>query len=140
VEPPHESAADITLEPAAQDNSPPPAKPVEPPAEPQTPAPTPAAIVVAPVVTAAAAPTPSVVIAPPSPPAEPQAAPPLFRARADLAKAGSPPVPAVIPIVRAPDDPGIDDEPVMVDEFADQIGTPKSQAGGWRGFWSRLGG
>jgi HemY protein len=140
VEPPHERAADITLEPAAQDNSPPPAKPVEPPAEAQTAAPTPAAIVVAPVVTAAAAPTPAVAIAPPSPPAEPQAAPPLFRARADLAKAGSAPVPAVIPIVRAPDDPGIDDEPVMVDEFADQIGTPKSQAGGWRGFWSRLGG
>jgi HemY protein len=27
----------------------------------------------------------------------------------------------------------------VLDEFADQIGTPKVQAGGWRGFWSRLG-
>jgi len=147
VEPPRESAAaDITLEPAAQDNSPPPAKvidkpveqPVEPPAPASDPAPTPAPIVVAPVVTAAVTPTPAA--SPPSPRAEPPAAPPLFRARADLARAGGPPIPAVIPIVRAPDDPGIDDEPVMVDEFADQIGSPKSQAGGWRGFWSRLGG
>ncbi len=138
VEPLRDGAADITLEPAAQDNSPPPAQPVEPPAQAQAPAPIPAPIVV-PVVTAPAAPTPPVAIAQLSPPAEPPAAPPLFRARADLAKAGGA-IPAVIPIVRAPDDPGIDDEPVMVDEFADQIGTPKSQAGGWRGFWSRLGG
>jgi HemY protein len=67
----------------------------------------------------------------------------LFRARADFAKdsakPGHPPIPAVIPLVRAPDDPGIDDDTPVLDEFADQIGTPKVQAGGWRGFWSRLG-
>jgi HemY protein len=67
----------------------------------------------------------------------------LFRARADLArehtKVGNSPIPAVIPLVRAPDDPGIDDDAPVVDEFADQIGAPKVQAGGWRGFWSRLG-
>jgi len=100
----------------------------------------PAAVVAAPVVlTPPAAPT--------SPASEPPAPPPLFRARADLAKdfgkdhtrAGHSPIPAVIPLVRAPDDPGIDDDAPVVDEFADQIGTPKVQAGGWRGFWSRLG-
>ena len=48
-------------------------------------------------------------------------------------------IPAVIPIVRAPDDPGIDDEGAS-DEFAEQIGPPKAQAGGWRGFLSRWGG
>jgi HemY protein len=68
-----------------------------------------------------------------------QAAPAaLFRARADLGK-GAAPIPAVIPIVRAPDDPGIDDE-APSDEFTEQVGTPKGQAGGWRGFLSRLGG
>src|SRR5229473_2536581 len=45
----------------------------------------------------------------------------------------------VIPIVRAPDDPGIDDEPGR-DEFAEQIGPAPGQAGGWRGFLSRWGG
>ena len=48
-------------------------------------------------------------------------------------------IPAVIPIVRAPDDPGIDEEGAR-DEFAEQIGPPKAQAGGWRGFLSRWGG
>jgi len=47
-------------------------------------------------------------------------------------------VPPVIPIVRAPDDPGIDDE-APSDEFTEQIGTPKAQAGGWRGFLARWG-
>ena len=41
--------------------------------------------------------------------------------------------------VRAPDDPGIDDE-AQADEFSEQIGTPKAQVGGWRGFLSRWGG
>lgn len=69
----------------------------------------------------------------------PAAATPVFRTRADLGKPGPAPIPAVIPIVRAPDDPGIDDEGPS-DEFTEQIGTPKAQAGGWRGFWSRWGG
>jgi HemY protein len=73
----------------------------------------------------------------------PAAATPVFRTRADLGKPTPAPIPAVIPIVRAPDDPGIDDEGPS-DEFTEQIGTPrdhaKAQAGGWRGFWSRWGG
>jgi len=68
----------------------------------------------------------------------PAAATPVFRTRADLGKPAPAPIPAVIPIVRAPDDPGIDDEGPS-DEFTEQIGTPKAQAGGWRGFWSRWG-
>ena len=154
VEPPRPSAVEIAPEPAAQDNSPPPAKAIEPPAptpaSASAPAPAPSPAVApeaAPAAIISAAPAPILVVpasAPPPPPSPPAAesppAPALFRARADLAKAGGPPIPAVVPIVRAPDDPGIDDEPVLVDEFADQIGTPKTQAGGWRGFWLRLGG
>jgi HemY protein len=68
----------------------------------------------------------------------PVAATPMFRARPDLGKPAPVPIPAVIPIVRAPDDPGIDDD-APADEFTEQIGTPKAQAGGWRGFWSRWG-
>jgi len=91
-----------------------------------------------------------VVSAPEPPPAAPQPEPPppaapapLFRARSDLGrlalgKRRIAPVPAVIPILRAPDDPGIDDE-APVDEFTEKIGTPRAQAGGWRGFWSRWG-
>jgi HemY protein len=68
----------------------------------------------------------------------PQVAAPLFRARTDLAKPSTAPIPAVIPIVRAPDDPGIDEE-APADEFAEQISS-KTQVGGWRGFLSRWGG
>ena len=122
AEPPRELQAQIPAEVkpelAAQDNSPPVATPepvvlpAPPPAAPQAPSPQPAP--------------------------EPQAAaaPPLFRSRADFAKAGG--APAVIPILRPPDDPGIDDE-APSDEFVEQIGTPKAQAGGWRGFLSRWG-
>jgi HemY protein len=119
VEPPREAPAEETPS-AAQDNSP--AKPVVIEAEP-VPAPAPA----------------------PSPPSA-QAAPPimtaapLFRARADLGKAGPSPVPPIIPIVRAPDDPGIDEETVIRDEFAEQLSPSQGQAGGWRGFLSRWGG
>ncbi|MEZ2145739.1 heme biosynthesis HemY N-terminal domain-containing protein [Bradyrhizobium sp. DN5] len=120
MEPP---AAPPAPAPAAQDNSPPQAKeptkeavkeePTVTPAEPADPAP-------APVESSSPAATPA------------------FRSRADLGKPGPAPIPAVIPIVRAPDDPGIDDEGPS-DEFTEQIGTPKAQAGGWRGFWSRWG-
>ncbi len=82
---------------------------------------------------------------PEPPPAEsPQVtAAPLFRARQDLSKGDQPKatlssIPAVIPIVRAPDDPGIDDE-ATGGEFAEPI-QPTSQTGGWRGFLSRWGG
>ncbi|MCP3379101.1 hypothetical protein NLM31_01430 [Bradyrhizobium sp. CCGUVB4N] len=105
--------------PAAQDNAPPAAteEPVVAPAEPIKPAPEAAE-------------------------SSPVAATPVFRTRADLGKPTQAPIQAVIPIVRAPDDPGIDDDGPS-DEFTEQIGTPrdhaKAQAGGWRGFWSRWG-
>jgi HemY protein len=121
VEPPRPAPVDVTP-PATQDNSPPAAKVTEP---------------AAPLAEAAAALQP----APPpeSQPAAPAAPTPLFRARADLARPAAAPIPPVIPIVRPPDDPGIDDEAAS-DEFVEQIGTPKAQAGGWRGFWARWGG
>ncbi|WP_426421931.1 heme biosynthesis HemY N-terminal domain-containing protein [Bradyrhizobium genosp. A] len=105
--------------PAAQDNAPPAVKeePVVAPAEP-------------------------VNSAPEAAESSPVAATPVFRTRADLGKPAQVPIQAVIPIVRAPDDPGIDDDSPS-DEFTEQIGTPKAhakaQAGGWRGFWSRWG-
>jgi HemY protein len=122
AEPPRELPAEVKPELAAQDNSPPIASaepvvlPAPPPAAPPQPAPQ-----------------------APSPQPEPQPAipAPLFRSRIDLAKAGS--APTVIPILRPPDDPGVDDE-APSDEFVEQIGTPKAQAGGWRGFLSRWGG
>ncbi|MCD9888950.1 hypothetical protein LUI11_40155, partial [Bradyrhizobium diazoefficiens] len=109
--------------PAEQDNSPPVAK-EEPKEEPK----------------AEPAMTSAEPVRPAPEPAEssPAAATPVFRTRADLGKPAPVPIPAVIPIVRAPDDPGIDDEGPS-DEFTEQIGTPKAQAGGWRGFWSRWG-
>ncbi len=83
-----------------------------------------------------AAPSPPPAAAAPTPP--PAAAPPLFRARADIPAASEKPqpaVPPVIPIIRPPDDPGVDDgtEP---DEFA-ELPAP-GQTGGWRGFLSRI--
>jgi HemY protein len=129
VEPPRETVEDPPVEvppPAAQDNVPVISTP--------KPAIEPAAVVVP-------APAPPVP-APPPTEAVPAAAPPLFRARQDIPKAADRPalasIPAVIPIIRAPDDPGIDDEAVS-DEFADQINPPPGQAGGWRGFLSRWG-
>lgn len=105
--------------PAAQDNAPPAAKeePMVAAAEPVKPAPEAAE-------------------------SSPAAATPVFRTRADLGKPTQAPIQAIIPIIRAPDDPGIDDDGPS-DEFTEQIGTPrahaKAQAGGWRGFWSRWG-
>jgi HemY protein len=122
-EPAPEPAATEPAPPAAaQDNAPPPAAS----AAPVPPTPAPAAVTPAPA---------------PPPAAEPAqvVAAPLFRARRDIPKAVPTPIPAVIPIVRAPDDPGIDEEGPP-DEFAQQIGPPKVQAGGWRGFLSRWGG
>jgi HemY protein len=117
---------------------------VEPPREPPAEAATPAAQDNFPAAAAAVESIPAPP-APPPPPTEssPVTAPPLFRARQDIlssnVKNASPAIPAVIPIVRPPDDPGIDDEPVS-DEFAEQINPPPRQAGGWRGFLSRWGG
>jgi HemY protein len=114
VEPPRE----VPIEPApsaAQDNSPAAAAVVEP-APAATPAPPPPQTESAPVMLA-----------------------PLFRARQDLGKSSVATIPPVIPIVRPPDDPGIDEEAVR-DEFAEQINPAQGQAGGWRGFLSRWGG
>ena len=122
VESPREAPVEAEP-PAAQDNSP--AKPVSIEAEP---APSPA-------------PAPSPPPSQAAPPAESatMTAAPLFRSRADLGKARSAPIPAIIPIVRPPDDPGIDDEPAPIDEFAEQLSPSQGQAGGWRGFLSRWG-
>ncbi|ETR77896.1 membrane protein [Afipia sp. P52-10] len=69
------------------------------------------------------------------PPAS-EAAVPVFRPRTDIrANAIPPAIPAVIPIVRAPDDPGVDDHP-----DPEAIGQPEAtarQEGGFRGFLSR---
>ncbi|MBR1273623.1 heme biosynthesis protein HemY [Bradyrhizobium sp. AUGA SZCCT0283] len=132
LEPPkdvNESAAEpiapvAPVPPAEQDNAPPAA----------------AAAEVAPAEATPAEP----VAAPTSAPSKPaESAPsrpaPLFRSRQDIPKAVPTPIPAVIPLIRAPDDPGIDEDG-PADEFAEQIGPPKAQAGGWRGFLSRLGG
>jgi HemY protein len=90
---------------------------------------------------------PAVDVAPSPPPAAvappavaPAAAPPLFRARADIpptADKPAPAIPAVIPIVRPPDDPGVD-EGTEADEFAVSLPPAHGQAGGWRGFLSRI--
>ncbi|TKW80206.1 MAG: hypothetical protein DI543_01225 [Bradyrhizobium icense] len=121
VEPPREDdvVVPLTPAPAAQDNAPVAPAPVETAAAP---------VASAPSVTEAPAP------APPKPESAPSQPAPLFRARQDIPKT----IPQVIPIVRAPDDPGVDDE-APADEFTEQIGTPKAQAGGWRGFLSRWG-
>jgi HemY protein len=166
VEPPRVIVPEVILEPATQDNLPP-AINVEPKAEIEaenSPAPAvesdtgpaveskpsePAASVAAPAAKAAAKtsnkPAEPVPVAPPEPAPPPESLPasmgpaPLFRTRTDLGKPASAPIPAVIPILRAPDDPGIDDE-APVDEFTEKIGTSRAQAGGWRGFLSRWGG
>jgi HemY protein len=115
AEPPREPSPEMTPPPAAQDNAPPAAAAAPAPVAPEKPSPP--------------SPPPSESSPSPATPA------PLFRARGDLGKATQ--IPAVIPIIRAPDDPGIDDD-APADEFAEQIG-PKAQAGGWRGFLSRWG-
>ena len=133
LEPPKEvseSAAEpiapvAPVPPAEQDNAPPPTAATE--ASP----------------TEAARPEPPASVPTPAPPKPSEPAPsqpaPLFRSRHDIPKAVPTPIPAVIPLIRAPDDPGIDDDG-PADEFAEQIGPPKAQAGGWRGFLSRWGG
>ncbi len=75
----------------------------------------------------------------PAPAAVETVPPPVFRPRQNAPRDGASPVPPVIPIVRAPDDPGIDDEPPS-DEFAESANPAQAQAGGWRGFLSRWGG
>jgi HemY protein len=127
VAPPGPPPADVTSPPSAQDNSPPGA-----PAS----APVPPAPAIAAPPPASATPEP----APPPPSAEsaPVTSAPLFRARSDLGKPALS-VPPVIPIIRPPDDPGIDED-APTDEFAEPVTPVQGQAGGWRGFLSRWGG
>ena len=122
VGPPAEPSPEPTAPPAAQDNS-----PASAPAEPA-----PAAAVPSPPTAATPTPAPQ----PESPSVTPA---PLFRQRQDIPKVTPARIPTVIPIVRPPDDPGID-EGAVSDEFAEQISRPQRQAGGWRGFLSRWGG
>lgn len=63
--------------------------------------------------------------------------PPVFRPRRDIGAADGARIPPVIPIVRAPDDPGVPDS--LPDEAFDDPEQPNAaQAGGWKGFLSRL--
>ena len=130
VEPPREPP--VVEEPptellpsAAQDNSPVVAAAVEP------------APIVLPTPEPAPAPPPKP--SPPSTESVPMAPAPLFRSRQDIPKNVPASILPVIPIVRAPDDPGIDDDEPVTDEFAEQVGSASGQAGGWRGFLSRWG-
>ncbi|MCO5132741.1 MAG: heme biosynthesis protein HemY [Xanthobacteraceae bacterium] len=68
-------------------------------------------------------------------PAPAPAAPPgpLFRPRQIPEKDHAVAIPAVIPLTRAPDDPGVDGD---LDEYGEP--THATQPGGWRGFFSRL--
>ena len=62
--------------------------------------------------------------------------PPVFRPRAglDRSAAQGPIIPPVIPIMRAPDDPGIDDDNPETDREPRPL---NAQEGGWRGFLAR---
>jgi HemY protein len=64
--------------------------------------------------------------------------PPVFRPRREIEKIDSGRLPPVIPIIRAPDDPGVADDAPPDHEFTDSAGPEQMQAGGWRGFLSRL--
>jgi HemY protein len=86
------------------------------------------------------APAADIAASPPPAAVAPAAAPPLFRSRADIPAASERPAPAIppiVPIVRPPDDPGVDDE-TDGDEFAVSLPPSRGQAGGWRGFLSRM--
>ncbi|WP_315836603.1 heme biosynthesis protein HemY [Bradyrhizobium prioriisuperbiae] len=73
---------------------------------------------------------------PPPPPPAPLPSPPVFRSRRDIDK--TPAVAPIIPIIRPPDDPGIDD-PLAEEDTSDSPYPPQAQRGGWRGFLARWG-
>jgi HemY protein len=72
-------------------------------------------------------------------PVSPEAVVPVFRSRTDIrpavTAAAAAAIPAVIPIVRAPDDPGVDDG--MGSDAMEPFDSSTAQAGGFRGFLSR---
>jgi HemY protein len=88
--------------------------------------------------TAPAATEPPAAAAAPSPNASP-APGPLFRSRQLPENGTATAIPAVIPLTRAPDDPGVDED-LELDEYGEPNQPRTTQAGGWRGFLSRLGG
>jgi HemY protein len=63
--------------------------------------------------------------------------PPVFRSRPADEAVKSASIPAVIPILRAPDDPGVT-EAAIEDDFADPDRPEGGQPGGLKGFLSRL--
>jgi HemY protein len=65
------------------------------------------------------------------------AAPPVFRPRREIAKADAERAAPVIPILRAPDDPGVADDG-SGRGFDDPERSDDVQPGGWKGFLSRL--
>lgn len=69
----------------------------------------------------------------PQPAPVPAMPPPVFRPRPAQEKNAAP---AIIPIVRAPDDPGVED--AIDDELRDPERPGSAQPGGWRGFFARL--
>jgi HemY protein len=76
----------------------------------------------------------------PAPEPVPETPVPVFRPRAGpdfRPRPTTPVIPRVIPLVRAPDDPGVSDT-TEEDEFSEQGERATAQAGGFRGFWSRL--
>ena len=74
----------------------------------------------------------------PSTPAATPAPSPLFRPRQLPERAATPAIPPVIPLTRAPDDPGVDDDDLVADEYGEPRMPGTAQAGGWSGFLSRL--
>ena len=69
----------------------------------------------------------------------PPSQPPLFRARPGMEPRKTAVAP-IIPIVRAPDDPGTDDgKDDIRDDFADELNPPVKQQGGIKGFLGRFG-
>lgn len=69
--------------------------------------------------------------------AAPEVAPPLFRPRREIAGAEAARAAPVIPILRAPDDPGVADDG-SERGFDDPERPVDVQPGGWKGFLSRL--
>jgi len=63
---------------------------------------------------------------------------PLFRSRQIAEKPSTANIPPVIPLIRSPDDPGVEED-LAYDEYGEPGAPPAAQAGGWRGFLSRLG-
>jgi len=133
----------IPIPPRPVPVEPPPMKEIEPPAPPAA---APAAVEIAKqdnvkqeTATTEAAPAAPPPLEPPPPPPAPVAEVPVFRPRTGpdvRSRPSTPAIPTVIPLVRAPDDPGVSDAPED-DEIAAQ-GDRGAQAGGFRGFWSRL--